>query len=135
VGLLRIRAIAAMSPVVQDVVVAGHDRDEVRLLLFPNRAACLSVCPAIPTDAPLSQLLSNVAVREKVRRGLEAIRSECEGSSTFAVAAVFLHDPPSIDSGEITDKGYINQSAVLRLRADIVAALYSTSTPEVIMID
>jgi hypothetical protein len=43
---------------------------------------------------------------------------------------MFLEEPPSIDAGEITDKGYIHQQAVLERRANMVARLYADPAPE-----
>ena len=107
VGLLRVRALAALCSVAQDIVMAGHDRDEVGFLIFPK--------PGIVNDS---------AAREKVRKGMALLRDEGRGTSTYATRAIFLEDPPLIDAGEITDKGYINQRAVLERRAAIVERLY-----------
>jgi len=115
VGMLRVQAIAALAPVAQDVVLTGHDRSEIGLLAFPNVAACRELA-GLPADAPLADVLAHPAVRERVRAGLEAMRAKGGGTSTYATRALLLAEPPSIDAGEITDKGYINQRAVLTRR-------------------
>jgi feruloyl-CoA synthase len=107
VGALRVRALAALSAIAQDIVVAGHDRDEIGFLMFPK--------PHV-TDCPQT--------RSQIRQRLMLLRDEGRGSSSYATRAVLLKDPPSIDGGEITDKGYINQRAVLQRRALAVQALY-----------
>ena len=107
VGALRVRALAALAAVAQDIVIAGHDRDEVGFLIFPKAQA---------GDRP--------DLSERVREGLAALRDEGGGGSTYASRAILLKEPPSIDAGEITDKGYINQRAVLERRAAIVERLY-----------
>jgi len=107
VGGLRVRALAALAAAAQDIVIAGHDRNEIGFLIFPKEG-----------DA------NDPASRERVRRGLASLRAEGCGSSTYATRAILLTEPPSIDAGEITDKGYINQRAVLERRAAIVERLY-----------
>jgi feruloyl-CoA synthase len=117
VGALRVRAIAAMAPVAQDIVIAGHDCDEVGFLIFPAAG-----CRAADND-----------VKSRVREGMAALRAEGGGSSTFAARAILLEEPPSIDAGEITDKGYINQRAVLERRAEIVRRLYAEPPDEYVI--
>lgn len=70
-------------------------------------------------------LIEDPRVRERVREAMASLRSEGGGSSTYAARAVLLEEPPLIDAGEITDKGYINQRAVLDRRAAIVERLYA----------
>ena len=123
VGLLRVQAIAALAPVAQDAVLTGHDRSEVGLLVFPNVAACRELAAGLAADAPLAEVLAHAAVRERVRAGLESMKAKGGGSSTYATRALLLAEPPSIDAGEITDKGYINQRAVLSRRAAEVEAI------------
>jgi feruloyl-CoA synthase len=130
VGTLRVRAIAALAPVAQDAVVTGHDREEVGLLVFPNPAGCASLCPDLAPGTPLQRLLAEPQVRARVAEGLAQLAREGRGSSTFATRALLLAEPPSIDAGEITDKGYINQRAVLTRRAALVDALYAEPPAE-----
>jgi feruloyl-CoA synthase len=119
VGALRVRAIAALAPVAQDIVIAGHDRDNAGFLIFPKPG----------TD------LRDAHVRECVRAGMAVLRDEGGGTSTYATRAILLEEPPSIDAGEITDKGYINQRAVLERRAAIVDKLYAEPLdPSIIVI-
>jgi feruloyl-CoA synthase len=124
VGNLRLRAIAALAPIAQDVVVVGRDRAEVSFLIFPNVAVCRTLCSELHLDADVEEMLAHPAVREHVAQALFALREEAPSSSTHGVRAILLAEPPSIDAGEITDKGYINQRAVLARRQDIVAALF-----------
>jgi feruloyl-CoA synthase len=133
VGALRVRAISALSPVAQDVVVTGHDRGEIGLLVFPNRGACCALAGIRSPDAPVDEALDHPVVRDVISRGLSALRDEGPGSSTYATRAIILREPPSIDLGEITDKGHINQRAVLQNRAELVDELYS-DTPGVTVI-
>jgi len=110
VGTLRVRVLSALAPWAQDVVVTGHDRDEVGVLVFPGPAAA-----GVPADT----------VTDRIATALRGLASEGAGSSQVPRRALLLAEPPSADAGEITDKGYINQGAVLRRRADAVAQLYA----------
>jgi feruloyl-CoA synthase len=120
VGPLRARLLASLAPYAQDVVIAGHDRDEVTALIFPNRTTC-DVLQADLLRAILSGCLGEVC-------------AGATGSSTRVPRALMLDAPPSIDAGEITDKGSINQRAVLRNRAALVQELYALPTPAHIII-
>jgi len=125
VGSLRVKGIDALKPVAQDIVVTGHDRDDIGFLVFPNIPECRSLCPGLPPDAPVEQVLSNPAVLARVRLGMAALKQGGGGSSTVPARALLMAEPPSVEAGEITDKGYINQRAVLARRKDLVEALYA----------
>jgi len=126
VGALRVKGIDALKPVAQDIVVTGHDRDDIGFLVFPNIPECRSLCPGLPADAPVEQVLSNPAVLARVRLGMAAMMQAGGGSSTCPTRALLMAEPPSVEAGEITDKGYINQRAVLTRRRDLVESLYAT---------
>ena len=125
VGALRLKAIAAGSPIIQDCVVTGHDRDAIGLLVFANPVGCRSLCPELPADLPLSALINAPQVRQKLAAALSAMAAESSGSSTHPTRALLMAELPSIDDNEITDKGYINQRAVLLSRAHLVERLYA----------
>jgi feruloyl-CoA synthase len=127
VGELRTETITAGAPVVQDVVVTGHDRAEVGLLIFPNLAGCRLLCPESACDASLAELIERPEIRRQLVAGFETYNAANTASSRRIARAVLLIEPPSIDAGEITDKGYINQRAVLERRAAIVAHLYDSA--------
>lgn len=111
VGTLRLKVISALAPLAQDVVVAGQDRAEVGVLIFPT---------AVAKNVPQGELA------QRTRAALLALQSEGGGSSQTPVLARWLAEPPNADAGEITDKGYINQSAVLERRASEVETLYAS---------
>ena len=113
VGAMRVKLIAAADPLIQDAVITGHDRDEIGALVFLSPAA---------KDQP--DLLS------RLQSALRSLNSD-GGSSTHVRRLLVMAEPPSIDANEITDKGYMNQRAVLERRAALVDKLYSAS-PEVI---
>ena len=125
VGSLRVKGIDAFKPVAQDIVVTGHDLDEVGFLIFPNVSECRALCPGLPEDASVEEVLSNPAVVNRVRQGMALMKQQGGGSSTYPARAMLMAEPPSVEAGEITDKGYINQRIVRTRRADLVDFLYS----------
>lgn len=125
VGSLRMAGINALLPIAQDIVVTGHDRNEVGFLIFPNIPELRKLSPKLPADASPETLLSQPFIRTIVARGLAALKKEGGGTSSYAARAMLLAEPPSIDGGEITDKAYINQRMVLTLRSDRVLRLYA----------
>ena len=129
VGMLRVAAVAALAPLAQDIVIAGHDEDEVRFLVFPNVAACRALA-GLAESAPLADVLAHAKVRAAIGQGLAELKAQNGGSAGHATRALLLVEPPSIDGGEITDKGYVNQSAVLARRADAVAKLRDNASRE-----
>ncbi len=132
VGAVRVKAIAACAPVISDAVITGHDREDIGMLAFANPAGCLSLCPGAPADTPLCTLLQRPEVREHLAAGLRKMAAEAGGSSTYVARVLLMDEPPSIDANEITDKGYINQRAVLVRRAALVERLYADDDPDVI---
>jgi feruloyl-CoA synthase len=114
-GAVRVKLIAAADPLVQDAVIAGHDRSELGALVFLSTAA---------------KGLSDEELRERLKGALKTLAAE-GGSSTHPVRLLVMAEPPSIDANEITDKGYMNQRAVLERRAALVEKLYA-GAPEVI---
>jgi feruloyl-CoA synthase len=109
VGAVRVKLIAAGNPLIQDAVITGHDGDEVGALVFPS-AAAKDLAPA--------------ALRAKIAAALKALAAE-GGSSMHPTRVLVTTDPPSIDANEITDKGYLNQRAVLERRAALVQKLHA----------
>lgn len=125
VGGLRAAIISHMAPFVSDVVIAGHDRDDVRVLIFPDPFACRDLCPDFARGATPAELLQRPEVRHRFETLLGELAKTGTGSSNRVVAALLLDEPASLDAGEITDKGSINQRAVLSNRAALVEALYA----------
>ena len=123
VGELRIKAISAGAPLIQDAVVTGHDRDEVGLLIFPNIEGAARLAGVDPS-APLAEIIASAKVQKALCQGLAGHNQENPGSSNRIARVLFLLQPPNVDAGEITDKGYISQRVVLERRADQVERLY-----------
>jgi feruloyl-CoA synthase len=127
VGPLRALFLSHFAPYVQDVVIAGHDRDYVSALIFPNVDACRRISPDAAPAAEPKQLLDSAPVRSIFETLLREFARTATGSSNRIVSAILLDEPPSIDAHEVTDKGSINQRAVLDHRAKLVAELYQNS--------
>jgi feruloyl-CoA synthase len=123
VGPLRARVVHEGAPYVQDAVVTGHDRADIGLLIIPNLARCRQLA-ALPQTAAAAEVLVSTPVQAFFRQLVDRLHEQGTGSATRVQRALLLIEPPSTDRGEITDKGSINQRAVLKYRADEVAALY-----------
>ncbi len=129
VGPMRNRAVLEGSPYVQDVVIAAPDRECLGVLVFPRLHECrqLSGLGAQATDA---EVLASVQVRQWFSDWLTRLNHGANGNASRLEWMVLLDEPASIDRGEITDKGSINQRAVLQARAAKVEALYRDQDPD-----
>jgi len=123
VGALRARLVDDMAGLARDVVIAGENRDVLGALLVPFWPALRDLVPG-GQDLSEEELLAQAAVRAAVAERLSAHAAAATGSATRVTRALFLDEEPSFDRGEITDKGSINQRAVLAHRAALVEALY-----------
>ncbi|HEX7006751.1 MAG TPA: feruloyl-CoA synthase, partial [Alphaproteobacteria bacterium] len=124
-GHVRLAAIAAGAPVIQDAVVTGHDRPELGLLIFPNLTACRALAKGLPADASSEEVIGHPEVRRCLVAGLADYNAANPANSQRIARVLLLTEPPSIDGNEITDKGYINQRAVLERRASLIEHLYA----------
>ncbi len=131
-GRLRVKALAAASPALQDAVVTGHDRDWVGLLAWLNVPACQKL--AGDPEAAAEDLVRSPAVARRVREGLARHNAEHRGSSMRIERVLLMTAPPSIDVNEVTDKGYVNQRATLENRADLLERLYREPAADDIVI-
>jgi feruloyl-CoA synthase len=124
VGPLRAKILAQAAGFAQEVVIGGHDREFVTALVFPNLHLCRELA-GVAGDEPVRDVLAHPTVIAQFGELFSRLAAQSTGSSTFVSRAIVLEDPPSIDAREITDKGSINQKAVLAHRAAIVDELYS----------
>jgi feruloyl-CoA synthase len=129
VGALRARLIAECAPYVEDVVIAGHDRDYIAVLIVPHLAACARLVPEEPAPSA-RDLLYRPQVRSLYEGLLNRMAQGSTGSSNRVLRALLLEDPPSLDRGEMTDKGSISQRSMLEHRATLVEELYSEPPSE-----
>ena len=128
VGPLRARFIAACAPLLRDVVIAGINRDEISALVVLDLDGCRLINPKLAPD-DIVAAASDPLVRAAFRQRFANFLASATGSSTRITRAILLDAPLSIDRGEVTDKGSINQRAVLEHRAGLIAALYSSTPP------
>ena len=112
VGPLRAKFIHQAAPFAKDIVVAGHDRDDVAVLIIPDMEAC-----------------RGIDIDRKFREILQDLARESTGSSNRIMRAIVVTEPLSMDAHEITDKGSINQKSVLNNRAALVEDLYASPSP------
>jgi feruloyl-CoA synthase len=122
-GRLRVQAIDACSGLIQDNLVAGLDKPYAGILAWPNLTACRALMKQ-PNAAP-EAICHNSQVLSGIAEGLKAHNLTNPGSSTQIRRAVLMAEPPSLDAGEITDKGYVNQATALSRRRADVEKLYA----------
>jgi feruloyl-CoA synthase len=124
VGPLRARFIDHFAPYVRDVVFAGPNQDDIGALVFPDIEACRRLA-GLGADASPADIVGNAKLRAKFAALLKSLAAMSPGSSTRVTRAIVMAEPPSMDRSEATDKGSINQRAVLKNRADLVDELYA----------
>jgi feruloyl-CoA synthase len=132
VGPLVQRVILAGAPYVLDVVVAGINRNEIGLLIFPRLDSCRTLA-ATGSDLDGPAILAAPPVRAYFQALIDRLAAAASTSSLRIARACLLRDPPSFAKGEITDKGSINQRAVLAQRAALIEALYAGSHADLIL--
>ena len=132
VGPLRGRFVDHFAPYVRDVVFAGPDRDHIGALVFPDIEACRQLA-GFGADAAPDAIIADDKVRAKFAELLTTLAAQSQGSSTRVVRLILMAEPPSMDKGEMTDKGSINQRSVLANRAALVEQLYAEPVPEAVI--
>ena len=128
VGPLRARFIAACAPLVRDVVIAGINRDEISALVLLDLDGCRLINAGLVYD-DVAVTAADPLIREAFRERFAAFAATATGSSNRITRAVLLASPLLIDRGEVTDKGSINQRAVLDNRKELIDALYADPPP------
>lgn len=123
---LRIDMLACLSPLASDLVITGADRDEIGVMIFPNKAELKAEGFATETT---DGALSDPLLLGEIHRRLAGRAREISGSSTRVARAIVLADPPSMPDGEMTAKGNLNFRKVLTLRAGLLARLYADNDP------
>ncbi|MES2584538.1 MAG: feruloyl-CoA synthase [Pseudomonadota bacterium] len=123
VGPLRARITAAGAPYIQDVVLTGINCKEVGAMVFPTQA--VRKLSPLPADAAMADVLACEAVIAHFQTVLNTLASQATGSANRIARLCLLAEPPTLDRGEVTDKGSINQRAVLTHRAHTVEALHA----------
>jgi len=127
VGPLRGKIIAAGAPYVQDAVITGLNMHEVGAMIFPT--AAVRGLSGLGADASMAEVLASAPVVAHFQDVLNGLAKTATGSASRVARMVLLSEPPSIDKGEVTDKGSINQRAVLKHRDTLVQALHAGTAP------
>ena len=130
VGPLRAKIIAAGAPYIQDAVLTGINLKEVGAMIFPTPA--VRALSGLPADAPLADVLASAPVLAKFQEIVNTLALSATGSANRIARLCLLAEPPTIDKGEITDKGSINQRSVLAHRVATVAALHEGTLPHIL---
>ena len=134
VGALRLRILQCGGRIVRDVVVAGHDRNYLSAIIFPDIEECRRLCPELPTDASAGVIYSHSEVRKRFQKLLDLLGRDSSASASRMERLLLMEELPSIDANEITDKGTINQRAVLERRTELVQEIYEEPpSPRVIV--
>lgn len=132
VGTLRTKVVDALAPLVLDAVVCGQDQNYVGLLIWPNIGACRAFLG--DRDSGVTELLASPVLRAAIADKLKAYNAENQGSSMQVRHALLMAAPLSMDAGEITDKGYVNQRKTLETRRPFVEALFQDPPAEDIIV-
>jgi feruloyl-CoA synthase len=134
VGALRAALVDGFAGLVRDAAITGENRMELGALLVPFYPA-LRALPGVAVALEDAEVLAHPVVRAHLAELLSRHAATATGSASRVARAMLLEEPPSLDRGEVTDKGSLNQRALLRHRADLVAALYDDADPRVIRAD
>lgn len=133
-GSLRLTLIDALDPLVRDIVIAGHDKDDIGLLILPTEAILRQLEGNTDAVYEDGDAIVDDEILEKIRQKLEQYNAGNRAPSRRAGRALVMARPLSVDKNEITDKQYINQSAVLSNRASLVQRLYAESQDHTVLI-
>lgn len=134
VAAIRTAIAQTFAPYVRDAVLTGLNEGYVGALIFADFTACKKLCPDLPADAAERDIATHPAVIAHFQKCLDELGTKSTGSSNFVARAILLESSPELDAHEVTDKGSINQRAVLTKRADKVADLYTDPSPASVMI-
>ncbi len=130
VGPLRAKVIAAGAPYIQDVVLTGLNLKEVGAMVFPT--AVVRQLAGLDASATLAEVLASAPVLAHFQKVVDEMARSATGSANRIARLCLLSEPPTIDLGEVTDKGSINQRAVLAHRAATVEALHADTLPGIV---
>jgi len=128
-GGVRSAAIAGAAPLMRDLVLTGLDRNYIAALIFPDLEACRRLA-GLAATATNAQIVAHPMVRAAFQERFEALAARATGSASHIARGIVLAEPPALDGGEVTDKGSINQRAVLAARSQLHADLYTDPAPD-----
>jgi feruloyl-CoA synthase len=130
-GKLRLDALDALRPLANEVVVCGADRNDVRILVFPDWETCAAF-GGLDRAATPAAIASSKPLRAILHDRLVKLASAGTGSSNRIIAALLVEVPPSTAAGELTEKGTVNSRALQRNRPELVEILYADADDRVL---
>jgi feruloyl-CoA synthase len=133
-GKLRLDALDMLRPLANEVIVAGADQKDVRILIFPNWEVCTREAD-LDRSANPAQIAANPAVRTMFQERLAKLYAAGTGSSNRIVAALLVEVPPSSAAGELTEKGTVNSRALQRNRPELLDALFGDRDERVLRVE
>ncbi|WP_299693971.1 feruloyl-CoA synthase [uncultured Tateyamaria sp.] len=120
---LRLEVLGLLGALAQDVVICGHGRDALGMLIVPGAAAS-----GTPDDGAL-----RCDQAAEIRERLEAHLASTTGSARRVTRALVLAEPPDMGAGEVTAKGNLNFAKLRARRAALVERLYDDADAAVIL--
>ncbi|AJE46183.1 feruloyl-CoA synthase [Celeribacter indicus] len=126
-GKLRLDALEALRGLVQDVVICGHDRDDIGLFIFPRP-------DRLTGDNRSEGAVIDAHLQAEIHHILRKMARAASGSARRIARAIILAEPPSVKDGEITDKGSLNTRRIIARRADLLERLYDNNDPALIRV-
>jgi len=132
-GKLRLTALDVLRPLANEVVIVGADREDVRMLIFPDWEACAEVA-GLDRNARPAQTASNQILRGILGERLTELAATGTGSSNRIVAALLVEVPPSGAAGELTEKGTVNSRGLQRNRPELLDILFGETDDRVLRI-
>jgi feruloyl-CoA synthase len=133
-GKLRLEALDALRPLASEVVIVGANRNDVRMLIFPDWEVCAATA-GLERDAAPAQIGADKKLRAILRQRLTKLAANGTGSSNRIVAAVLVDVPPSAAAGELTEKGTVNSRGLERNRPELLDLLFGETDDRVLRIN
>jgi feruloyl-CoA synthase len=133
-GKLRLDALDMLRPLAHEVVVAGADRKDVRILIFPEWEVCANAA-GLDVAAKPAEISANPTVRVLFHERLLKLHAAGTGSSNRIVAGLLVENPPSGAAGELTDKGTVNSRAFERNRPELFDALFGDGDERLLRVE
>ena len=133
-GKLRLTALDVLRPLANEVVIVGADREDVRMLVFPDWEACAGAA-GLDGDATPTQIASSKLLRATLHERLVKLAATGTGSSNRIVAALLVEVPPSNAAGELTEKGTVNSRGLQRNRPELIDILFGETDDRVLRIN
>ena len=123
-GVLRAQMIAAGNGLIQDVVITGHDNEFIGAIVFPGIDYCKRLT-GLNNSQSTTELILHPVTKAKLQEVLNELAKKSTGSATLIKRALFADFTLSMDKGEITDKGSVNQRMIIQNHPEAIEKLYA----------